>query len=50
MIIYTLKNIGICYLAVGIPQKSEEYYLKALGMMEHMQSGADPELLKEDRE
>jgi tetratricopeptide (TPR) repeat protein len=52
--IYTYKNIGICYLALGIPEKSEEYYLKALNLMEHMQNGnegnADPELLKEDRE
>jgi len=54
VIIYTYKNIGICYLAMGIPEKSEEYYLKALTLMEQMQSEgdsvADPELLKEDRE
>jgi tetratricopeptide (TPR) repeat protein len=54
VIIYTYKNIGICYLAMGIPEKSEEYYLKALTLMEQMQSegdsATDPELLKEDRE
>ena len=39
---------------MGIPEKSEEYYLKALTLMEQMQSESDsvtdPELLKEDRE
>ena len=54
VIIYTYKNIGICYLAMGIPEKSEEYYLKALSLMEQMHnegdSATDPELLKEDRE
>jgi hypothetical protein len=39
---------------MGIPEKSEEYYLKALGLMESMrnegEAAADPELLKEDRE
>ena len=54
VIIYTYKNIGICYLAMGIPEKSEEYYLKALGLMESMrnegEAATDPELLKEDRE
>ena len=39
---------------MGIPEKSEEYYLKALTLMEQIQiegaSAADPELLKEDRE
>ena len=52
--IYTFKNIGICYLAMGLSEKSEEYYLKALNLMEHMknegEAAADPELLKEDRE
>jgi translation initiation factor 2 beta subunit (eIF-2beta)/eIF-5 len=37
-----------------VPEKSEEYYLKALNMMEHMQEGEvskeDPELLKEDQQ
>jgi Tfp pilus assembly protein PilF len=33
VIIYTYKNIGICYLALGIPDKAEEYYLKALELM-----------------
>lgn len=54
MIIYTYKNIGICYLALGIPEKSEENYLKALALMQQVQeegeSATDPELLKEDRE
>ena len=54
VIIYTYKNIGICYLAMGVPEKSEEYYLKALGLMESMrnegEAAADQELLKEDRE
>jgi hypothetical protein len=36
--IYTFKNIGICYLAMGIPEKSEENYMKALNLMEQMQS------------
>ena len=54
VIIYTYKNIGICYLALGIPDKSEENYLKALALMQQVQeegdSATDPELLKEDRE
>jgi tetratricopeptide (TPR) repeat protein len=33
IIIYTYKNIGICYLALGIPDKAEEFYLKALNLM-----------------
>lgn len=33
VIIYTYKNIGICYLALGIPDKAEEYYKKALDLM-----------------
>ena len=33
VLIYTYKNIGICYLALGIPERSEEYYLKALTIM-----------------
>jgi len=63
VLIYTYKNIGICYLALGIPEKAEDFYLKALNLMELMQTvespeGAqsnpeqpvDEELLKEDRE
>ncbi len=62
VLIYTYKNIGICYLALGIPEKAEDYYLKAITLMEMMQQveggeGAenvenpvDPILLKEDRE
>ena len=60
VLIYTYKNIGICYLALGIPEKAEDYYLKAITLMELMQqveggeAGAenqvDPLLLKEDRE
>lgn len=54
VIIYTYKNIGICYLALGIPDKAEEYYLKALDLM-NLVKGADEqqeddELLKDDRE
>lgn len=56
VLIYTYKNIGICYLALGIPEKAEDYYLKAITLMELMQQiegvvqEQDPELLKEDRE
>lgn len=37
VLIYTYKNIGICYLALGIPEKAEDYYLKAITLMEMMQ-------------
>ncbi len=56
VLIYTYKNIGICYLALGIPEKAEDYYLKAIALMELTQQvegvaqELDPELLKEDRE
>ena len=52
MLIYTNKNIGICYLALGVPDKAEKNYLKALDTMTILQSGQeiDEELLKEDRE
>jgi tetratricopeptide (TPR) repeat protein len=36
VLIYTYKNIGICYLALGIPEKAEDFYLKALNLMELM--------------
>ena len=45
VLIYTYKNIGICYLALGIPEKAEDYYLKAITLMELMQQieGSAPE-------
>jgi tetratricopeptide (TPR) repeat protein len=51
VIIYTYKNIGICYLALNIPDKAEEFYLKALNLMTlvNAQQNLDEELLKEDR-
>jgi Tfp pilus assembly protein PilF len=33
VLIYTYKNIGICYLGLGIPERAEDYYLKALRIM-----------------
>jgi Tfp pilus assembly protein PilF len=55
VIIYTLKNIGICYLALQNPDKAEEYYLQALELMNLVKGPdsegvVDEELLKEDRE
>ena len=36
-LIYTLKNIGICYLALGENEKAEDYYNKAMAIIEkHM--------------
>ena len=37
VLIYTYKNIGICYLALGIPEKAEDYYHKAIALKEMMQ-------------
>ena len=37
VIIYTYKNIAICYLALGVSEKAEEYYLKALDTMKIVQ-------------
>jgi tetratricopeptide (TPR) repeat protein len=53
VLIYTYKNIGVCYLAIAVPEKAEEYYLKALDLMSMINSGekeVDEELLKDDRE
>jgi tetratricopeptide (TPR) repeat protein len=53
VLIYTYKNLGICYLALGIPEKAEEFYLKALNIMNALEAVNpidNPELLKEDRE
>lgn len=56
-IIYTYKNVGVCYLALGIPERAEEYYLKALNLMQLIsesnpvvveEGGEDP--FKEDKE
>ncbi|TNV71246.1 hypothetical protein FGO68_gene16973 [Halteria grandinella] len=52
-IIYTYKNVGVCYLALGIPERAEEYYLKALNLMSLIsdsQGIKDEDALKEDRE
>ena len=51
VIIYTYKNIGICYLALNIPDRAEEFYLKALNLMTlvNASQNLDEELLKEDR-
>lgn len=51
VLVYTYKNIGICYLALGLPEKSEENYMKALTIMNAIGGDdKDNELLKEDRE
>lgn len=55
VLIYTYKNCGICYLALGIPEKAEEFYLKALEIMnklkdETQESLNTDELLSEDRQ
>ena len=35
VLVYTYKNIGICYIGLGLPDKAEEYYNKALVIMEN---------------
>lgn len=51
VLVYTYKNIGICYLALGLPEKAEENYTKALTIMNVLgDQSSDNELLKEDRE
>lgn len=51
VLIYTMKNLGICYLALGVPEKAEEYYLKALDIMNTIKAdNVSDELLNEDRE
>jgi tetratricopeptide (TPR) repeat protein len=52
-IVYTYKNIGICYLALGVADKAEENYLNALNLMNLVKmedASQDEELLKDDRE
>jgi Tfp pilus assembly protein PilF len=51
--IYTYKNMGVCYLALGIPERAEEYYLKALNLMSlfsEAQEDKGEDALKEDKE
>ena len=53
VLIYTYKNIGLCYLALSVPEKAEENYLKALDLMKVLKvehPAQDVELLKEDNE
>ena len=33
VLIYTYKNIGICYIGLGLPDRAEENYLRALEIM-----------------
>lgn len=33
VLIYTYKNIGVCYIGLGLPEKAEENYQKALELM-----------------
>jgi hypothetical protein len=43
----------VCYLALAIPERAEEYYLKALNLMSLIsdsQGAKDEDALKEDRE
>lgn len=43
----------MCYLALGIPERAEEYYLKALNLMSLItdaDGNKDEEALKEDKE
>lgn len=52
-IIYTYKNVGVCYLALGIPERAEEYYLKALNLMSLItdaEGNKEEEAFKEDKE
>lgn len=36
VLVYTHKNIGVCYLGLGIPDKAEESYNKSLELMEKL--------------
>lgn len=54
-LVYTIKNIGICYLALGDSQKAEENYLVALDIIEKLKTSRKPssktqQLEKEDYE
>ncbi|CDW78879.1 tetratricopeptide repeat family [Stylonychia lemnae] len=35
-VIYTLKNLGVCYLATGESEQSEKYYIKAKEIIEKL--------------
>jgi Tfp pilus assembly protein PilF len=37
VLIYTYKNIGVCYLGLGMPDKAEESYKKALDIIQACQ-------------
>jgi len=34
VLVYTYKNIGVCYLGIGLPERAEEAYKKALDIMD----------------
>lgn len=36
VLVYTYKNIGVCYLGLGVPEKAEESYNKSLEIMEKL--------------
>ena len=52
VLIYTYKNIGICYLGFGMTKEAEEAQLKALEILERLYEIEDSteEQKKEDRE
>lgn len=41
-LIYTYKNLGVCLLAMAESEKAEEYYLKALAIVEKMKENRKP--------
>lgn len=54
VLVYTLKNIGICFLGLGLPDNAEEYYKRALEIMHKVQEsggeGRTEQDINEDNE
>lgn len=48
VLVYTYKNIGICYLGLGVPDKAEESYNKSLEIMEKLKEQGISEGIPED--
>jgi Tfp pilus assembly protein PilF len=48
VLVYTYKNIGVCYLGLGVPDKAEEYYNKSLEIMERLKEQGAAEGITEE--
>ena len=48
VLVYTYKNMGVCYLGLGISDKAEECYNKSLEIMERLKEQGASEGISEE--